>query len=273
MNMKIKILTFLSIVIALVLFFTFLPDVFAIDYGTQIFPTMTSATTPSGVVSQGCNLFGSDSYTGYRAFNKLSPNLVDLYDNNHWACYASDSDKWVNFHFTDKAYKIAKYTITNNSYTGGDCTEWTFAGSNGGAYTTIDTQTGLLWSAGETKIFEISNAIAYTDYKFSCITNAVGTYFAISAIQGFELLVGGNSTTTPDTLPVFIGLSAFDFIGTSTPVGSSTLWTGSYIVNTTTQAMFNELIDKTQFNLFFGFILFFFVASLLIAYFAYKFKR
>lgn len=70
---------------------------------------------------------------------------------------------------------------------------WTFEGSNNGSsWTTLDTQTNITWSAGQTKTFNFSNSTAYLYYRLVVTANNGDTYLSFT-----EFWIGPAATWPP----------------------------------------------------------------------------
>ena len=124
-------------------------------YSVDLIPTMSSNSAPSGTVSAS----GADaSYPAWKAFDKSG--------SSNWFS-GSNGAHWLQYQFPS-ARVISQYSITaQNASTGdGAPTAYTFKGStNGSTWVTLDTRTGLTWSASEKKTYAIANPLAYAYYR------------------------------------------------------------------------------------------------------------
>jgi hypothetical protein len=147
------------------------------NYTSNLIPTMTSNTAPSGVV----NTSGSRSgYYPYSAFDK-----------NNTTMWASDSPVcWILYQFTTSK-KICKYTMRSYDITSTDTPKsWTFEGSNNGsAWTVLDTQSNVTsWASGVKKEFPFTNTTGYTYYRINISANNGNTNFtSITEIEMMEV--------------------------------------------------------------------------------------
>lgn len=226
-------------------------------------------TTPNDYLPAGNAGAGQILGQTFTAISTHTITQVVFYD------YSGTANCQVDIFATVSDEPIGSSLSTSNSLTMVSGTTNTFIFSS--PYTVNNgTQYQFQVSCNTTINIGIHNGSGYSGGNIERVGgSAYPIYSAYFDVYGNS---GGSPPPPPtpplasSSLPTFIGLSAFDFIGTSTPVGSSTVWTGSYIVNTTTQALINLFSDRTQTNLFYGFILFFITGGLVIAYFTHKFK-
>lgn len=100
------------------------------------------------------------------------------------------------------------YKITAGTYAANAPKNWTFQGShNGSTWTTLDTQTGIVFGNGETKTFTIANTTAYRYYLLNITLTGDGT--SMPAVRELQILNGAtvitptmtdNVTPTPCTV-------------------------------------------------------------------------
>jgi len=136
------------------------------DINTNLIPDMTSATTPSGIVSASGEL--NSSYAGWYAFAYSIPNGNSM----TWAI--SGNSGWLQYQFPTP-HMVTKYAITNrNESSPRSPKNWTFQGSNNGStWTVLDTQTDITsWTSAPntTLTFTFTNTNSYTYYRIS-VTN------------------------------------------------------------------------------------------------------
>jgi len=161
---------------------------------TDAVPTMTSATTPSGIVT------ASSGSNPYYAFN----------DNNstYWSTSAT---QWIAYEFVSPK-TITKYTITGSSQsTYRSPSEWTLEGWDGSQWVVLDTQSGhnyTTWTLSGKKTFTISNSTAYLKYRFNNITS--GSTLEIIEMELME-------DVSYDVPALYVGTSGNVGIGDSTP--------------------------------------------------------
>lgn len=140
-------------------------NVYADETLVNQIPVMTSATAPSGTVTQSTQ-YG----TGEAAWM-----LFDRNSATRWTTTGGNTTGWVRYDFGSgnskviKSYKITAYTgvLTRHPKS------WTFQGSNDGStWTTLDTQTNVAtWSASEARMYAISNTTAYRYYRLNVTAN------------------------------------------------------------------------------------------------------
>lgn len=147
---------------------------------------MTSDTTPSpNVVSAS-----SEAGVGTEAFMAFDKDSVS-------GCWqvASGTTGWIKYDFGSALWAANGYTLT--ALTGNRAPKnWTFAGSNNdSSYTTLDTQTGITFTDGQTKTYSFTNSTKYRYYKLTITVGdtaplelAEETILAPSASQGSFLI-------------------------------------------------------------------------------------
>jgi hypothetical protein len=155
--------------------FTIINQVTAgVDNDTDQIPTMTSNTTPSGVMS------ASTEYSADYAAWKTGDDTA-----SPWS--ATTYSGWLKYEFSS-AKTIGKYTVSNR---GGSQTTWapgtfTFEGSNNDSdWDVLDTQIGITWSASEKKEYVISNTNSYLYYRLNVTTNQLGA--GLLSMVGWEM--------------------------------------------------------------------------------------
>lgn len=135
-------------------------------YTDNMIPTMTSYTTPSGVVSASSEYGG---FPAWMAFDKI-------YDiSNAWITSNGTITGWLAYDFgTIKT--IGKYTIRprmNDTYGIVESPKnWTFEGWSGSQWVVLDTQTNIsTWQAGIVKEFIITNPQSFSKYRINITAN------------------------------------------------------------------------------------------------------
>ena len=118
----------------------------------NLIPTMTSDTTPSGVVASSST--SASPGADWEAFGSA----------NGWTA-TGGPPQWLSYHFP-VAYVVKRYSLAE--YGGGVPKDWTFEGSNDGAsWTTLDTQTNQAISGGATFDYDFTNHTAYLYYRIN----------------------------------------------------------------------------------------------------------
>ncbi len=126
-------------------------------------PLMTSATTPSGVVTVSNENVG---YEGWKVFDGAG------YDPAYLSCwYYASYPQWVKYEFpTTKTIK--GYRLHGGSVADGIITAWTLEGSNDDiTYDLLDTQTGQ--DVTTMKLYTIANTTAYIYYKLTVTAGGI----------------------------------------------------------------------------------------------------
>lgn len=138
---------------------------------SNIIPTMTSNTTPSGIASATSSF---DIHLPWRAFDK-----------NGGTYWMSASDFWptggfIGYEFTSPKI-IQKYSLRIWA-DGVDYwpSAWLFQAWDGSSWVTLDTQSGVTWSfGGQTRSYTISNSTAYSRYRLWLSSTGSGRSRAI----------------------------------------------------------------------------------------------
>jgi hypothetical protein len=128
-------------------------------YTTDVVPTMTSASAPSGTVT-------TNDETNGAAWKVFSDANEDGSSWNTAVVAANPTSKWVAYEFT-AAKIIEQYTVkVSASFAARGPKSWKFQGWNGAAYVDLDTRTAVAaWSAGERRAYDVVNATAYSKYR------------------------------------------------------------------------------------------------------------
>ncbi|GGA81654.1 hypothetical protein GCM10011511_00740 [Puia dinghuensis] len=98
---------------------------------------------------------------------------------------------WVSVTFTGGSQVVRGYSISAMDYSGiGDQiapTNWKFQAFNGFTWVTLDTRTGITFSAGQTRIFTTANNTAYSKYRlYITKTFSSTTTMGVAQIQLFQ---------------------------------------------------------------------------------------
>ena len=156
-------------------------------YSPNIIPLMTSDTAPSGVAS------GSNVYTTYAAWKAFDsdPLHTDYISNGN-------APQWLQYQFPSPRV-VAQYALRapdrNNG--NGAPTSFTLQGSNDGTnWVTLDTQTGLSWSASEKKTFQFSNTLSFTYYRLAISACKADGWCVCSEWELMESFSSGGDVTT-----------------------------------------------------------------------------
>lgn len=150
------------------------PQAFEIESSASVnvIPIMTSNTAPSGVASASSEY--DASFAAWRAFNKAASGWSNTSGTSGWLAYEYTTAKTV------IAYEITAYgpSATRSPKT------WTFEGWDGSGWIVLDTQTNApAWSAGERRLYEISNSTAYIKYRLNVTASGDGTYVLLAEMS------------------------------------------------------------------------------------------
>lgn len=170
----------------------------AAEYSANLIPTMTANNAPSGVASSS-GAYDEVSYAAWRAFNHVTTGHP-----SYW-CNVSGKTGSVQYQFPT-AHVFTRYAVTSPWAAGdGVPKSWAFQGSNdGAAWTTLDTQTGVVdWAAtgAMRKVFDFANATAYAYGRLNITdSNAAGNV----AVGELEMMEGGPAASTIELVPLGI---------------------------------------------------------------------
>lgn len=123
-------------------------------------PTMTSATTPSGVVSRS-GAFDS-TYEAWRAF--------DGSDSSMWISATFQTPAWIGYQWASGSRTVTSYAITfvNGSLTTRAPKDWTLQGWNGGSWVVVDTRSNQTsWLGVETRTYPVASPGSYSAYRLN----------------------------------------------------------------------------------------------------------
>ena len=160
-------------------------------YTSDLIPTMTGYTSPSGEVTDGGGL------GGYYSWEAMMDDNSD--QGNSWAVQSTSG--WIQYEFTS-AKTITRYTITSRNEPATRAPKsWTLKGSNNGSnYATLDTQSDVTDWAGQAnvkKTFDIDNSTPYTYYKLDITASNDATYVGVGE---FELITSVLQSYSEDTI-------------------------------------------------------------------------
>jgi len=119
------------------------------------------------------------------------------YNNDHAALYAYDGNSntrwasggsapsWIQIQFpTEVVCNAYQITSRNDQYYNQAPREFRLEGSNDGTtWRTLDTETGIVFSQNETKLFDFINERAYSYYRIYVTASNSGDYVAISKLE------------------------------------------------------------------------------------------
>jgi hypothetical protein len=164
----------------------------------DLIPTMTSNTEPSGVASASSENDGTLQRYAYKAFNDAGTAEVG------WQVNTGLPSGWLQYQFPT-AKIITKYTLTgqNNADNVQQMPkDWTFKASATGAFTgeevTLDTQTAITFTAGETKTYSFSNNTAYLYYRIVVTATGNGGTLLITEMEMMRVTTAVTTETTPN---------------------------------------------------------------------------
>ncbi|WP_146210141.1 SBBP repeat-containing protein [Vitiosangium sp. GDMCC 1.1324] len=125
----------------------------------NLVPVMTSATSPSGIVTRSGAY--SSSYEAWQAFDN---------SNTMWISAVGQTPAQLGYEWQDGAKTITHYAFTfaNGSLTSRAPKNWTLEAWTGSAWTVIDTRTNQTgWAGFEQREFAVTSPGAYSKYRLS----------------------------------------------------------------------------------------------------------
>lgn len=135
---------------------------------------MTSNTAPSPFVASASSEW-TPSFKAYFAFSGLIGGVSDF-----WA--ASGSTGWLKLD-CGAVVDIVGYVMSPRNTVASCPADWTFEGSNDdSAWTTLDTQTSITWTANIAKHYTISLA-SYRYYRMNCSANNGDAQLALAELM------------------------------------------------------------------------------------------
>jgi len=148
----------------------------SVSADSNIIPSMTSYTAPSGKVSASHELAG---FPAYRAFdNVFNTNNND----NDWSA-TTNVNVWIQYEFP-VAKRVTSYTLKATFQAPTSPNTWKFQGSNDGVnFTDLDSRSGVLWNANEKKEFPVVNTSTFTHYRLFIVSNNGHQWTQIQQIQ------------------------------------------------------------------------------------------
>lgn len=156
-----------------------------------ITPAMVSNTSPSPVVISASNTYNAT----YAAFHAFDQNVTA---GEYWNTGTTSVPVWVKVYLgSGNAKAISSYTVTAPS---SDATtvpkDWVIQGSNNDSdWTTLDTQTGISFSALEMKTFTLSSkSSSYLYYRMYITAKSDGGWLCLGQLELITSKATINST-------------------------------------------------------------------------------
>jgi Mg-chelatase subunit ChlD len=150
----------------------------------SLVPRMTGYTTPSGTVSASSENVGQNTLMlAWHAFDPHSEGWATSYGNT-----SGDLDYQFDTAQVVTAYRMTALSLTQVGGIEVDAPyTWLFQGSNNGVdWTTLDTQTALVWAPAQRRRFELDNSTAYAYYRLNISSaNGVQHFVGIKLLELF----------------------------------------------------------------------------------------
>ncbi|QIZ48146.1 discoidin domain-containing protein [Dickeya zeae] len=152
---------------------------------TLLVPTLTSNTSAPGVTVSQSSVFNNDpNWFGWKAFDR---NMVG--DNTRWSSQGA-APQWLSVAFNDAQTIDSYFIVTHqNIAAGGVPKDWVLQGSDDGTtWVTLDSRSGMTFTANEKKTFSIAPATYKT---FRVTVTAVNSSNFVS-ITELGLMMGSQ---------------------------------------------------------------------------------
>lgn len=184
-----------------------------VEYTSNVIPTMTSPTSPTGIASASSEFKTADYYPAYLAFDKIATTHASA-----WVAAKGVLTGWLAYEFPEEKC-ITKYTIEPRNwvgYTSQSPKDWTFEAwdNQSNTWVILDSRKNITdWKIGSKNVFTFLNTNLYQKYRINI--TAIGDSALALTIGELEMM----ETVAPPT-----NLSA-------KPANSSVLLTWNSIVN------------------------------------------
>jgi hypothetical protein len=163
----------------------------ALTCNTNLVPTMTSATSPSGVVSRS-GVYDA-SFEAWQAFDSSNTTM--------WISEVFQTPAWIAYQWGSGARTVTSYAINfvNGSLTSRAPRDWTFEGWNGSSWNVIDTrsaQTG--WLGVEHRAYTVASPGSYSRYRLNMSDDNDSRAGVVVVSMGRLELIGCPPSTCGD---------------------------------------------------------------------------
>ena len=158
-------------------------------------PAMTSATAPSGIVTQS-GTYGS-GYEGWKVF--------DSSDSTMWISATYQTPAWIGYEFAGAPRRVVNYSIryVNGSIRTRAPRNWTLQGWNGSSWVILDARSGQInWGGVETRTFSVATPGYYNRYRLN-VTDDNDTRTGVVVISMGKLFLYADSTGTTYCRPPY----------------------------------------------------------------------
>ena len=181
-------------------------------------PIMTSNTTPAPNIITASSI--NVPFTDYNAYYAFDHDLTGTYA---WAPVDGSVPQWIKINLS-VPYAVSQYGIVGRNTNDYMPSAWTFEGSNGTAWTVLDTQTGqTTWVIGARYNYTIANTAKYVNYRLNYTSVISGNSPRICEISLYEIMPIPVASFTTNTTSGVSPL-AVQFTDTSTNIPTSWSW-------------------------------------------------
>lgn len=145
------------------------------DTNKNVIPTMTSNTTPSGIVETNVNILAGTS--AYQAFDGIGTTYFHSAINN--------TVGWLSYEFEKKTI-INKYSLLCQlNYRDRAPKRWTFEGTNDGvSWDVLDSQSNqAVWTNNVKNVYTFNNEKSYKRYRININENNGGNYLVFVSLE------------------------------------------------------------------------------------------
>jgi hypothetical protein len=191
---------------------------------TNLVPTMSSPTLPSGTVTRSGVL--DTPYEGWMAFDAVETAA------SMWLSQVGQTPAWLGYEWADGGKRVERYAIryVNGSITTRAPKNWTLEGWNGTAWVAVDTRNNQLnWGGSERREYPVASPGVYGKYRLHVTDdNDTRTGIETVSIGRLELLACNVDTQAP-AAPVLTGFTPVSPSSNAQPVLAGTAEAGSTV--------------------------------------------
>jgi len=139
---------------------------------TSLVPIMTSATAPSGTVTE--STFTTTTGEGWRAFNGSTA--------SGWIVAGTNTTGWLAYDFQTPQV-VTQYKLTSYGNVTYYPNTWTFEGWNGSVWVILDTQIGQATAASAVNAYTFVNTVAYSKFRINVTAINGGGPFGLAEME------------------------------------------------------------------------------------------
>ncbi|PWK13726.1 fibronectin type III domain-containing protein [Tumebacillus permanentifrigoris] len=175
------------------------------QYTSNLIPTMTSNTSPSGIVTSSDATGASYAEYPWKAFDGITEYGINGTGYHAWG--TRNSSGWLAYEFPSPK-TVSKYVLYTGTTSLTNTTilpkTWTFEGSNdnGTTWAVLDSRSGITWAKSDIKSFTFTNTTAYKKYRINVSASGSTQNWVNLAIPELQMM---EVATTAPVAPVLFG--------------------------------------------------------------------